>query len=326
MLALDEVRFLGEGLARPECVLATADGRLHVADWRGGVTLIAPDGAQTTVLAKGAFQPKPNGLALSGDGGWLLTHLGDEDGGVYKLAPDGELTPFLTEVDGAPLPPTNYVHVDGAGRVWITVSTRIRPRILGCRPDYSDGFIVLADRNGARIVADGLGFTNECLIHPETGQLFVNETFARRLSRFDVAADGGLSNKTTIAEFGHGEFPDGLTFDADGGVWVTCIVTNRVIRIAPDGSREVVLEDSNPEHADWVEEAFLASQMERKHLDTAAGERLLNISSLAFGGPGLSTAYLGCLQGSQIAAFPAGRKGLAPYHWRNAPIPLFKAG
>ena len=315
MIVLDQLTSVGVELARPECVLCTSDTVLHVSDWRGGVTLIAPDGRQRTILAKGNFKPKPNGIAISPDGGWLFAHLGESDGGVYRLAPDGTLSPELLEVDRAPLPPTNYVHIDGQRRVWVTVSTRRQPRNLGYRPDCSDGFIVLLDSDGARIVAEGLGYANECLIHPVTGQLYVNETFARRLTRFDVDSDGSLSNKTTMAEFGPGTFPDGLTFDIEGGIWITSIVSNRVIRVDAAGRQEVLLEDARPDDLAGVERTYLAGEMGRPHLDRSLGRRLKNISSAAFGGADLKTVYLGCLLGEDIAVFQSPIAGLKPFHW-----------
>ena len=315
MIALDQLKSVGSELARPECVLCTSDTVLHVADWRGGVTLIAPDGRQRTILAMGNFKPKPNGIAILPDGGWLLAHLGESDGGVYRLAPDGTLFPELLEVDHAPLPPTNYVHIDGQRRVWVTVSTRRHPRNLGYRPDCDDGFVALVDDAGARIVAEGLGYANECLIHPVTGQLYVNETFARRLTRFDVDVDGRLSNRTTVAEFGPGTFPDGLTFDAEDGIWVTSVVSNRVIRVDAAGRQEVLLEDARADDLAVVERAYLAGEMGRPHLDRAFGRRLKNISSAAFGGADLKTVYLGCLLGEAIAAFQSPIAGLKPFHW-----------
>ena len=120
-----------------------------------------------------------------------------------------------------------------------------------------------------------------------------------------------------VTGFGKGTYPDGLSFDAEGGVWITSIVSNRVIRVAPDGSQQLVLEDADPAHLDWTEEAYLAGTMGRPHLDKAAGRVLKNISSLAFGGPGLRTAYLGCLLGDAIASFPSPVAGHPPAHWNH---------
>ena len=119
-----------------------------------------------------------------------------------------------------------------------------------------------------------------------------------------------------MTSFGKGTFPDGLAFDSEGAVWITSIVSNRVIRVAPDGSQQLVLEDADPAHLDAVEEAYLAGTMDRPHIDQAAGRRLKNISSLAFGGSDLRTAYLGCLSGSAIATFRVPIAGYPPVHWR----------
>lgn len=316
MVDLQSIQFLGGGLQRPECVLCTRAGYIYAADWRGGVSRIAPNGELLSYLSKSApFQIKPNGIALLPDGNFLLTHLGADDGGVYHLDRQGNLKPFLLEVDGAPLPPTNYVHLDANNRVWITVSTRISPRHLAYRKDNADGFIVMVDDKGARVVADDLGYTNECVVHPGGEWLYVNETFTRRLSRFSIAGDGSLCNKEIITEFGHGVFPDGLTFAEDGSVYVTSIVSNRVIRVDENGGQTVLLEDNDAQHVDWVERAFQASEMGRTHLDQVKSQRLKNISSLAFGGDDLKTAFLGCLLGDQIAYFHSDVAGVPPVHW-----------
>lgn len=316
-IQLSDLRFTGSGLQRPECVLATAAGTLYTADWRGGVGVTRPDGASSVIVAaRGAPRPlRPNGIALRADGSFLLADLGETAGGVFWLTRDGSVQPFLESVDGLPLPPTNFVFEDNAGRVWITVSTRQVPRASAYRADVADGFIVLVDRRGARIVADALGYTNEAMLSPDGRWLYVNETFSRRLSRFHVDADGALSRRETVTTFGHGTYPDGLAFDAEGHVWISSIVSNRVLRVAPDGEVTTILEDADPAHVQWCENAYLAGAMGRPHLDRAAGSRLRNISSLAFGGADLRTAYLGCLMGDSIASFRSPVAGHPPFHW-----------
>jgi sugar lactone lactonase YvrE len=312
------IRFVGAGLVRPECVLATARDDLYAADWRGGVSHVRPDGSQalyTGTLPDGR-KARPNGIALRRDGSFLFADLGEALGGVFELRRDGTVRSVVQAVDGIDLPPSNFVHQDALGRIWITVSTRHAPRSAAYRADVADGFIVLADARGARIVADGLGYTNEALPSPDGRHLYVNETFARRLTRYRISAGGDLSSRETIATFGAGTFPDGLAFDTDGGIWITSIVSNRVIRVAADGSQRIMLEDNDPAHLAAVEQAFLSGAMGKPHLDEVRSKRLKNVSSLAFGGPDLRTAFLGCLLGDAIATFRTAFTGVPPVHWQ----------
>ncbi len=318
-MALPEIPLptVAQGLVRPECVLATRVGHLYTADFRGGVAHIHPDGsiALYTGSKPDGTELRPNGIALRRDGSFLIADLGAETGGVFNLHRDGRVETILDRLDGKALPPTNFVTEDRDDRIWVTVSTRLVPRALGYRKTCDDGFVLLIDRRGARIVADGLGFTNECAIDPQHRWLYVNETFGRRLSRFELRPDG-LGRRETVTEFGAGTFPDGLAFDSEGALWVTSIVSNRVIRVMPEtGEQRIVLEDSDPEHLSWVEQAYQAGELGRPHLDTARSRQLRNISSLAFGGPDLRTAYLGCLLGDSIATFRTGIAGAPPVHW-----------
>lgn len=314
-ISLAELRPVGRDLQRPECVLCTVDGSLFVSDWGGGVCHIRPDRTQQRILAVDApCEIRPNGIALLHDGSFLLANLADE-GGIWRLQRDGSVAPYLTEVDGERLPPSNFVAPDRQGRVWVSVSTRQRPRSRAYRADVRDGFIAVVDRFGPRIVADGLGYTNEVQVDPSGDFLYVNETFARRLSRLPIATDGSLGELELVAEFDIGVFPDGLQFDVEGGVWIVSIVSNRVIRIAPDGHQQVIIDDACAEHVARVERAFAAARMGRAHLDQAAGNRLANISSIAFGGSDRRSCYLGCLLGGQLMSFRSPWAGVEPVHW-----------
>lgn len=308
--------------------MATRAGELFVPDWRGGVTVIRPDGSQQTWLARTSLALRPNAIALTADGAFLLANLGD-DGGVWRLDRSGELTPVVTAVDGVPLPPTNFVTMDEGGRLWISVSTRAVPRQRAWRPDVADGFIVLADAHGARIVADGLHYTNEVRPDPSGRWLYIVETFGRRLRRYPInpTEAGGrgcgrgeaLGAPEIVVTLGDGDFPDGFAFDAAGGIWMTTLISNRVLRVI-DGRTEVMFEELNAEHAARIEARFVRGTMRPDDLGPIPGTRLQHVTSLAFGGADLQTIYLGTLHGESIyRARVTGIAGAAPVHWTFPP-------
>ncbi len=306
----------GQGLTRPECVLCLSDGTVITSHSEGGVSVMGTDGKPRHILGQREGLPPvaTNGFALTQDGDFLLADLHGEGGGAWRLSQEGAISPLVVEVDGEKLPPTNFVGVDQQGRVWITVSTRHDPRALAYRPDVADGFIVLLDGNGARIVADDVGYTNEAIVDPSGEWLYVNETMARRTSRYRIT-DGGLGPRETFVEYGEGTYPDGLAFDEEGAFWMTSVVSNRVIRVTPDRSQHIVIEENDPAQLAEVEKAFQAGQMGRQHLDNIETEVMQSISSIAFGGPDRRTAYLGNLLDTKLYAFKSPVAGFAPSHW-----------
>lgn len=310
-IALDEMRFVGAGLSRPECVLCTANGTIYASNRGGGVSWIRNDGVQGII---GKSDLLPNGIALMPDRTFLVANLSDA-GGVWRLHPDGNIEPFLLEVDGVRLPGINFVHADDVGRIWVCVST-VRKGDNQYRNNVRDGFIILVDRGQARVVADDLCWTNECRVDPSGRYLYTNETFGRRLTRFTIGAGGKLSARETVTEFGFGDYPDGLAIDTEGGLWVVSVGSNRVIRVTPDGKRSIVLEDSDPVHLRELEDALQRHELTRPKLMDNRSAKLRNISSIAFGGPDLRTAYLGCLAGDSLACFRSPVAGVPPPHWR----------
>jgi sugar lactone lactonase YvrE len=322
LIDVKQLSFVGRDLKRPECVLCMPSGRLYVAHRGGGILRIEPDGSQSLLkwqMPADAHDFIPNGFALLPDGTFLIANMG-HDGGVWARRPGGKVEPFLMTVDGVPLAKANFVFNDDQGRVWITVTTRSDPlskamTALGA-PECADGFVCMVDSKGARIVADGFAFTNEARIDPSGDRLYVVETQGRRITRFRIGASGELSGRETFATFGHGTFADGMAFDAEGHLWVTSIVSNRLFRIAPDGKPTLCFEDGSPEHIACVENALADGSISRDHFYLKSGARVQNIASIAFGGLDLRTAYLGSLAGDTLPMFRSPVAGLALPHWR----------
>ena len=304
----------GSGLHRPECVLATRGGDVFVPEWPGGITVVRPDGRTETWLAETAMDLRPNGIALTADGSFLIANLGD-DGGIWRLERSGRLSPVLLEVDGVPLPPANFVTIDEQERIWISVSTRHAPRQQAWRSDVADGFVVLVDGGGPRIVADGLGYTNEVRPDPTGQWLYIVETFARRVTRCPMGADGALGTRETVFAMDNGFFPDGFAFDEEGGLWVTSLVSNRLLRFHRD-QIATVLEDVNEDFVERVEQAYASRTMAAEHLGRIPGTRIQQLTSVAFGDADRRTVYLGTLHGSCVYRFRSDVAGAVTRQWQ----------
>ena len=303
----------GSGLHRPECVLTTRNGDVFVPEWPGGVTVVHSDGRTETWRATTPMDLRPNGIALTSDGAFLIANLG-EDGGIWRLERSGRLAPVLLEVDGAPLPPANFVTIDDQERIWISVSTRHAPRQQAWRPDVADGFVVLVDAEGPRIVADSFGYTNEVRPDPTGQWLYIVETFGRRVSRCPIGPRGILGIRETVFSMDRGFFPDGFAFDEEGGLWVTSLVSNRLLRFHRE-QLEIVLEDVNESFVERVEQAYASRSMAAEHLGRIPDMLIQQLTSVAFGGRDRRTVYLGTLHGSCVYRFRGDVAGAIQPHW-----------
>lgn len=84
------------------------------------------------------------------------------------------------------------------------------------------------------IVAKDLLFPNGMVVTHGGKHLVVAETFANRLTRFDMHSDGSLSHRTVLCELGD-RSPDGLCAADDDSVWVGCPFSEELLKISASG-------------------------------------------------------------------------------------------
>ena len=100
---------------------------------------------------------------------------------------------------------------------------------------FTPGVIALVGADGAvRKVADGVAFPNGMAVTADNRALIVAESYARRLTAFDILADGGLANRRVWADLGDG-VPDGICLDAEGAVWYADVPNKRCVRVREGG-------------------------------------------------------------------------------------------
>jgi sugar lactone lactonase YvrE len=197
------------------------DGRLWFSDW-GAQEVIAvdPDGDSEVVLRGPAlpfcFDWLPDGrlLLVSGREGLLL-----------RREPDGRM---VTHADLRALaaPPWNDIVVDGRGNTYVNNTGFDFPGGA-----FAPGTVALVGPDGAaREVADEVAFPNGMAVTPDDTTLIVAESYGGRLTAFDIAADGGLSNRRVWADLDGGA-PDGICLDAEGAVWYADVPNRRCVRV-----------------------------------------------------------------------------------------------
>ena len=181
------------------------EDRLWFAHW-GTQEIVAVDlDGKSEVVAHG-----PPGLGWSID--WLpdgrLLVTGPE---LMRREPDGSMVRHadLSAITGYGW---NEIVVDGRGNIYLN-SVGFAFGV----EEPATGIIALVRPDGsARQVADGIEFANGMVVTPDNSTLIISESFAGRLTAFDIAADGGLSNRRVWAD---GIGPDGICMDADGAIW-----------------------------------------------------------------------------------------------------------
>jgi sugar lactone lactonase YvrE len=314
-LTLEDISTIGRGMQRPECALTTKSGDLFCSDSRGGYNIVGLDGQCRFIKAIGAPDDfMPNGIALLPGRDILAANLADSSG-VWRVRPDGQASLFLAEADGIVLPPVNFVGLDQRARLWISVSTRAVPRHPSFRKGWADGFIAVHDKGATRIVADGLGFTNEAIVDPTGTWLYVNETVGQRTLRYPIRADASLGPQETVAEYPRGTFPDGFTFDAEGGIWIVSVASNRIIHVDRDGTQTMVIEDADEREMEKLNAAFDRGEPVRDMIEIGGIRPLRNIANIGFGGEDLHTVYMGSLSHDGIQMFRSPIMGAPPVHW-----------
>jgi sugar lactone lactonase YvrE len=205
------------------------DGRLWFSDW-GAQEVVAVDlEGRSEVVARVGFPAFPMCIDWLPDGRLLIVSA--RDGLLLRMEPDGSL---VTHADLSGLAdrthPWNEIVVDGRGNAYINNQGFEFPG-----GEFASGTIALLTPDGpARQVADGFAFPNGMAVTPDNSTLIVAESYGNRLTAFDIAADGGLSNGRVWAALDTG-VPDGICVDVEGAVWYGDVPNKRCVRVREGG-------------------------------------------------------------------------------------------
>jgi sugar lactone lactonase YvrE len=199
------------------------DGRLWFCNW-GAQEIIAVDRQGNSEVVTRVPTTIPFSIDWLPDGRLLIVS-GPEQV-LVRLEPDGSLVTHADLGHGC-----NEIVVDGRGNAYVNGAGFD----LMAGADFAPGGVSLVGPDGsARQVADGIGFPNGMAVTPDNSTLIVADSYGKELTGFDIAPDGGLSNRRAWAELGDG-VPDGICIDAEGAVWYADVPNRRCVRVREGG-------------------------------------------------------------------------------------------
>lgn len=202
------------------------DDRLHFSDmYSRQVVAVGLDAARETIAH---VEGDPSGLGWLPDGSMLVVSMRDRR--VLRQLPGGELSLHADLSELAEFHCNDMV-VDARGRAYVG---NFGYDLHGGGPLKEASLILVQPDGGARVVADGLRFPNGSVITDDGKTLVVGETMAARLTAFDIAEDGSLSNRRLWAQL-QDVVPDGICLDAEGGIWVASPIGHTVLRVMEGG-------------------------------------------------------------------------------------------
>ena len=302
-------------------MLGFRDGTVFAGSDQPYITRIAPDGTQARLGSV------PGGelatMALEDEQALLVSST--SDGKVYRLRMDGQHEVYLESIDGRPHGRANFVFRDGQRRTWVVVATATHRYPMREYEVRDDGYVILVDGLGARIVAEGLRWPNEIRFDEGEHHAYVPETFGRRIVRYTVGEDGRLLDPRPFGPDPLGErvVPDGIALDAAGNVWVASLSTNGLLVVTPDEQLHTVFEDPNQPALDaWLPQ-FRRGTFGVHLLRAWAGPTLQLPTSIAFAGPDLRTVVMGSLAMPQLLSFRSPVGGLPLWHQSLPAAPAF---
>ncbi|BCJ58062.1 gluconolaconase [Micromonospora endophytica] len=201
------------------------DGRLWFADWGAHqVISLAADGSHQVEATVESF---PMCIDFLPDGRLLVVDSNQRR--LLRREPDGTLIPYA---DLGPIAdkPWNDIVVDAHGNAYVNTINFDFPG-----GEFTPGLIVRVTPDGTVAqVADDLAFPNGMAISADGSTLIVAESYASRLTAYDIGADGALSGRRVWADT-PGDHPDGICLDAEGALWYADVGNRRCVRVREGG-------------------------------------------------------------------------------------------
>ncbi|WP_179443413.1 SMP-30/gluconolactonase/LRE family protein [Rhodococcus sp. ACPA1] len=212
---------------------------------------------------------KIGSMALTRDGAGAIVAL---ENGLWNLdLTTGHLTALVDPEPDLPNNRLNDGKVDQVGRFVFGSMDPLEDSPTGKLYSYSpDGSLAVLD--------EGITVSNGPCWSPDGRTLYFSDTWSGEIWAYDYDLDTGkVANRRTFAQVdtSDGGAADGATVDADGYLWQALVYGGKIIRYAPDGTVDRIIDFP-----------------------------VLKPTSVMFGGPNLDTLFVTSMAKPPLPRFP----------------------
>jgi len=250
VIPLERFQELAGGLNHPEGVAWNpVDGRVYAGGEGGEIYAITLEGHVVQVCSSGGSML---GVAVDGRGKVYACDAGN--GEIARWDPaTGQLSTYARGPGGRDMDTPNMAAFGPDGSLYVTCSGEDgRPEILR---------VPAGAREVDRWTDAVPGYPNGASVTPEGDALIVVEAHEQRLVLVPICADGSAGTPLVVAELPDTD-PDGVAIAADGSLWVTLYRPDGLVRVSPDGTVELAVDDhlastfDAPTNVAWVGDAL----------------------------------------------------------------------
>ena len=279
-IPIEKFEVFANGIDHPECIAFDRRGDLWAGGEAGQIYRISPDGKVQLVTTLGGFCA---GLSFSPNDELFVCNPAL---GIVRVQASGEFEIFATQVGDQKIICPNYGLFDSAGNYYVTDSGNWKK---------NNGFLLRFTPDGkGEILGGPFGYANGLALSADEKTLFMVESNTDSVFRFEIRNDGSV-NAPEIFATECGRFPDGLTLDAEGNLYVCCYASDEIWRISPSRKKTLFA---------WDRNAIL----------------LGSPTNMAFGGKDFDELYFANLARTTITRVSVGRKGQPLAHQKSKTI------
>lgn len=232
LIQLEEFIPFVEGLDHPEGVAWGPDGHVYAGGEAGQIYRInLDDGNFEEIASTGGFV-----LGLCLDGAANIYACDHVNHCVFQITPTGDVSVYASGAPERQMLTPNYPVFDAAGNLYVSDSGAW---------DQANGCLFRVKPGGETELVndDPLPFPNGLALSPDGHELYMVLSNLPGVGKFQISESGQVGSVEMVVELPQTVVPDGLTFDSQGNLYISCYAPDYIYRLTPNGDLALLADD-----------------------------------------------------------------------------------